>query len=205
MPGGEPVGSRGEGAPAWVLGTVVLAALILVVLAVVFLAEFVFESSTPDDAVTASPTSGAMAIDTDTTLGVLVAPAEGGPGDNPFVGSWVADDAPVGTELRLLISNTGMFETWDEIVISGACAGGLVTSSGGGELTESNFTIAESDKRTCHPADGSDFPLPTGKGFTSVWDYDLATDTIVLTVLNRDGVPVESGTCYTRRGTDSCA
>ena len=112
----------------------------------------------------------------------------------------------MGTELRLLISNTGMFETWDEIVISGACAGGLVTSSGGGELTESNFTIAESDKRTCHPADGSDaFPLLTGPGFTSVWDYDLATDTIVLTVFNRDGVPVELGTCYTRRGTDSCA
>jgi hypothetical protein len=172
---------------------------------VVFLVEFVFESSTPDDAPTASPTSGAMTIDTDTTLGVLVAPAEGGPRDSPFVGSWVADDVPVGTELRLLISNTGMFEIWDEIVISGACAGGLVTSSGSGELTESNFTIGESDKRTCHPADGSNaFPLSTGNGFTSVWDYDLATDTIVLTIFNPDGVPVESGTCYTRRGTDSC-
>ena len=78
MPGGEPVSSRGEGAPAWVLGTVVLVALVLVVLAVVFLAEFVFESSTPNDAVTApptsgaavtaSPTSGAMTIDTDMTL-----------------------------------------------------------------------------------------------------------------------------------------
>jgi hypothetical protein len=139
-------------------------------------------------------------------LAVAAVPAQGAPPDNPFVGSWVTDDLPVGTELRLQISNTGRFHTWDEIVLSGACAGGLVTSSGSGELTESTFTITESDKRTCHPADGSDaFPLPTGNGFTAVWDYDPSTDTIVLTVFNPDWVPVESGTCYTRRGPDSCA
>ena len=86
----------------------------------------------------------------------LPSPVGAAPDDNPYVGSWVTDDLPIGTELRLQIGNTGRFHTWDEAVLGGPCRLGLVTHQGQGEFVGSSFVVTAPFKRLCHPADGSD-------------------------------------------------
>ena len=132
-------------------------------------------------------------------------PVDAAPEDNPYVGSWVADDLPVGTELRLQIGNTGQFHTWDEEVIGGLCQFGLVTHQGRGEFVGTSFVVSAPFKRLCHPADGSDaFELPQlPDPLTITYDHDAATDTLELTVAINGDI-LEEGTCYERRGTDAC-
>jgi hypothetical protein len=140
-----------------------------------------------------------------TVLLAAASPVSAAPNDNPYVGSWVADDLPIGTELRVQISNSGRFHTWDEQVTSGICVGGLVTHQGRGEFTEGSFVVKAPFKRLCHPADGSDaFNLPQlPELLTITYAYDPPSDTLVLTVA-LDGNVLEEGTCYERRGSDAC-
>ena len=74
-------------------------------------------------------------------------PVNAVPDDNPYVGSWVNDDLPIGTELRLQIGNTGRFHTWDEEVLGGICMGGLVTAQGRGEFVGTSFVVSPPFKR----------------------------------------------------------
>jgi hypothetical protein len=138
-------------------------------------------------------------------LVALTPAAEAAPDDNQYVGSWVTDDLPIGTELRLQIGNTGRFHTWDEEVLGGACQFGLVTHQGQGEFVGSSFVVSPPFKRLCHPADGSDaFALPqVPDGLTITYDHHAATDTLELTI-RLGGDILEEGTCYDRRGTDAC-
>ena len=133
-------------------------------------------------------------------------PVNAAPTDNPYVGSWVADDLPVGTELRLQIGNTGQFHTWDEEVLGGLCQFGLVTHLGQGEFVGTSFVVSAPFKRLCHPADGSDaFELPQLPDLLTItYDHNAATDTLELTI-TLNGDVLEEGTCYERRGTDACA
>jgi hypothetical protein len=125
------------------------------------------------------------------SLLAVASPAVGGPLDNPFVGSWVSDDEPVGTDLRVQISNSGRFHMWDEEVTGGLCKGGLVTSSGRGSFDGDTFETPGTN-RTCHPVDGEAFGLPD-LPFTLDFVYSEASDTLELTI--------DEG-CYYRRGAD---
>ena len=127
------------------------------------------------------------------------------PAANPYVGSWVTDDLPIGTDLRLQIGNTGRFHTWDEEVLGGLCQFGLVTHQGQGEFVGTSFVVTAPFKRLCHPADGSDaFALPqVPDGFTITYDHDAAADTLELTV-SLNGNVLEEGTCYRRQSTYAC-
>ncbi|MGI9585329.1 MAG: hypothetical protein ACR2N7_07030, partial [Acidimicrobiia bacterium] len=125
------------------------------------------------------------------SLLAIAAPAVGAPPGNPFVGSWVSDDLPPGTELRLQISASGQFHTWDEEVISGSCIGGLVTAKGQGDFDGDTFTT-DSMNRTCIPGGGGAFGL-ANLPFDLEYVYDAATDTLELTI---------DGSCYYRTGTD---
>ena len=133
-------------------------------------------------------------------------PVEAAPSNNPYVGSWVADDLPVGTELRLQIGNSGQFHTWDEEVLGGLCQFGLVTHQGQGEFIGTSFVVSAPFKRLCHPADGSDaFELPQLPDLLTItYEHNAATDTLELTI-TLGGNVLEEGTCYQRRGTDACA
>ena len=135
----------------------------------------------------------------------VAVPVNAVPADNPYVGSWVNDDLPIGTELRLQIGNTGRFHTWDEEVLGGICMGGLVTAQGRGEFVGTSFVVSPPFKRLCHPADGTGaFRLPDlPAGLTIRYDHDVATDTLELTIKVGDNV-LEEGSCYYRRGTDAC-
>jgi hypothetical protein len=124
------------------------------------------------------------------SLLAVASPAVGAPPSNPFVGSWVSDDLPEGTDLRVQISQSGRFHTWDEEVISGECAGGLVTSRGQGSFDDVTFTHTATN-RTCVQGAGGAFKLVQGIELQLV--YNSADDTLTLTI--------DRG-CYYRRGSD---
>jgi hypothetical protein len=122
--------------------------------------------------------------------------AAAAPSENPFVGSWVSDDLPEGTVIRLQIGRGGHFHSWDEVTLG---TGGLVTSSGFGDFTldgdPQGFSVV--GDRYSHTRDGSGRVFlgttnPADDAFSFTYDP-------VLDVLNL----VIDGGCYYRQGTDS--
>jgi hypothetical protein len=71
---------------------------------------------------------------------------------NPFVGAWVSDDLPEGTQIRLNIAANGRFHNLDEDVLSPTCDGFVIWSGSGTFGVDENEAarFAVVGDRYCH-------------------------------------------------------